>query len=150
MWAPYNNKIILINPFQPLYHCCHLFHFHISIWVWVYVCVYIRDVTCLAAQSCLILFDPLDCSLPGSSIHGIFQARILEWAIISSSRGFPNPGIEWTLTSCILYFAGRFFTHKATGEALCVCVCMCVYDVSINIHNLIHFYIILKNLLYNK
>ena len=39
------------------------------------------------AQSCLILCDPMDCSLPGSSVHGILQARILEWVAISSSRG---------------------------------------------------------------
>ena len=38
-------------------------------------------------QSCLTLCDPVDCSLPGSSIHGIFQARILEWVAISFSRG---------------------------------------------------------------
>jgi len=35
-----------------------------------------------AAQSCLTLSDPMDCSLPGSSIHGIFQARVLEWGAI--------------------------------------------------------------------
>ena len=41
----------------------------------------------LAAQSCPTLCDPVDCSPPGSSVHGIFQARILEWVAISSSRG---------------------------------------------------------------
>ena len=40
------------------------------------------------AQSCLTLWNPLDCSLPGSSIRGIFQARILEWVAISFSRGY--------------------------------------------------------------
>ena len=39
------------------------------------------------AQSCLILSDPMDCSLPGSSIHGIFQARALEWGAIAFSLG---------------------------------------------------------------
>ena len=39
------------------------------------------------AQSCPTLFDPMDCSLPGSSIHGIFQARVLEWVAIGFSRG---------------------------------------------------------------
>ena len=48
----------------------------------------------LVAQSCLTLFDPMDYSLPGSSLHGILQARILDWGAISTSRGFPNPGIE--------------------------------------------------------
>ena len=37
---------------------------------------------CLAAKLCLTLCDPMDCSLPGSSVHGIFQARILEWIAI--------------------------------------------------------------------
>ena len=46
------------------------------------------------AQSCLTLCDPVDCSPPGSSIHGIHQARILEWVAISFSRGLPNPGIK--------------------------------------------------------
>ena len=38
------------------------------------------------AQSCLTLCNPMDCSLPGSSIHGIFQARVLEWVTISLSK----------------------------------------------------------------
>ena len=46
------------------------------------------------AQLCPTLHDPMDCSLPGSSFHGIFQARVLEWVAISFSRGFSNPGIE--------------------------------------------------------
>ena len=45
------------------------------------------------AQSCLTLCDPMDCSLPGSSIHGIFQARILEWVAVSFPGYLPNPGI---------------------------------------------------------
>ena len=46
------------------------------------------------AQLCLTLWDPMDCSLPGSFVHGIFQARVMEWVAISSFWGFPNPGIE--------------------------------------------------------
>ena len=49
---------------------------------------------CLVAKSCLTLCDLMDCSQPGSSVHGISQARILEWAAISFSRDFPNLGIE--------------------------------------------------------
>ena len=41
---------------------------------------------CTVAQSCLILCDLMDCSLPGSSVDGIIQARILEWVAISFSR----------------------------------------------------------------
>ena len=44
------------------------------------------------AQSCPTLSDPMDCSLPGSSIHGIFQARELEWGAIAFSYGFPYLG----------------------------------------------------------
>ena len=43
------------------------------------------------AQSCLTLCDLMDCSLPGSSIHGIFQARVLEWVAISFSKGLSQP-----------------------------------------------------------
>jgi len=50
---------------------------------------------CLVSQSCLILCDPLDCSPPGSSVHGIFQARMLEWVAISSPRGSSWPK-DWT------------------------------------------------------
>ena len=46
------------------------------------------------AQLCLTLCGPVDCSLPGSSVRGILQARILEWVAISFSRDLPDPGIE--------------------------------------------------------
>ena len=42
---------------------------------------------CLVAQPCLILCDPMNCSPPGSSVHGILQARILEWVAIPFSQG---------------------------------------------------------------
>ena len=45
----------------------------------------------LVAQSCLILFEPMDDRPPGSSVHGIFQARILEWVAIPFSRGSSRP-----------------------------------------------------------
>ena len=46
---------------------------------------------CSDAQSYQILCNPMDCSLPGSSVHGISQARILEWVAIFSSRGSSHP-----------------------------------------------------------
>ena len=64
------------------------------------------------AQSCPTLCDPMDCSLPGSSIHGVFQARILEWVAISFSRGSFRPR-DWTQVSHIV---GRRFTIWATRE----------------------------------
>ena len=68
----------------------------------------------LVAQSYLTLCDPMDSSLPASSVHGILQARILEWAAISFSRGSSQPR-ERTLVSCM---AGTFFTVWATKEAV--------------------------------
>ena len=59
------------------------------------------------AQSCPTLCDPMDCSLPGSSVHGIFQTRVLEWIAISFSRGSSRPR-NWTQVSLI---AGRCFYH---------------------------------------
>ena len=50
------------------------------------------------AQSCLTLSDPMDCSLPGSSIHGIFQARVLEWVAIAFSAGLFFPSL---IRSCL-------------------------------------------------
>ena len=46
------------------------------------------------AQSCLTVRSSMDCSPGGSSVHGILQARILEWAAISYLKGLPNPGIK--------------------------------------------------------
>ena len=48
----------------------------------------------LVTQSCPTFFDPMDCSPPGSSVHGILQARILEWVVIPSPGDLPDPGIE--------------------------------------------------------
>ena len=58
------------------------------------------------AQLCPVLCDPMDCSLPGSSVHGIFQARVLEWGAIAFSTGSSQPR-DRTRVSCIV---GRCFT----------------------------------------
>ena len=68
-----------------------------------------------SAQSCPTLCDPLDCSPPGSSVHGIFQARILEWVAISYSRGSSWPR-DQTRVSCISCLTGGLH-HQATWEA---------------------------------
>ena len=77
-WAYYFNynqlpRLLFSYTFFPLLYYC--------------VCV-------LIAQSYLTLCNPMDCSLPCLPVHGILQARILEWVAISFSRGLPNPGIE--------------------------------------------------------
>ena len=73
-------------------------------------------LVCSVAKLCLILCDPMDCSPPGSSVHGIFQARTLEWVAISSSRGSSQPKdethVSWS--SCI---GRQTLYHWATWEA---------------------------------
>ena len=67
-------------------------------------------ILCLVTQSYLTLYDPIDCSPSGSSVHGISQARILEWVALPFSRG-SSWSREKTQVFCI---AGRFFTILAT------------------------------------
>ena len=68
-------------------------------------------------QLCPTLFDLMDSSLPGSSVLGILQKRILEWVAMPSSGGLPDPGIEPVLLTPPA-LAGRFFTTCATWEAI--------------------------------
>ena len=82
----------------------------------IYIALILRNFTCtLVAQLCLTLCNPMDSSSSGSSVHGIFQAGILEWAAISFSRAsslekdqgsnLPDPGMESRSLHCrqILY-----------------------------------------------
>ena len=73
----------------------------------------------------------MDCSLPASSVHGILQARKLEWVSIPSSRG-SSWARNWTQGSCV---AGRFFTIWATREVLCWFL---LYNKVILLHTYIH------------
>ena len=67
------------------------------------------------AQSCPTLWDPMHCISPGSSVHGILQARILEWVFISSSRG-SSPPKDRTHVSCISFIVGRFIITEPLGK----------------------------------
>ena len=76
------------------------------------------DNKCVNKRVCLVtqesswtLCDPMDCSPPSSSVHGIFQARILEWAAVFSSRAFPNPVIKPMSPS----LADGFFATEPPG-----------------------------------
>ena len=64
------------------------------------------------------LCNPMDCSLPGSSVHGILQARILEWVAMPSSRGSSLPRVQTRLCLVSLALASGFLTTSATWEAL--------------------------------
>ena len=66
-------------------------------------------------QSCLTLCDPMDCSLPGSSVHRVIPARILEWVAVFSFWDLPDPGIE-PASPVAPALAGGFFIW-ATWEA---------------------------------
>ena len=74
-------------------------------------CHHLWSLKVLDAQSCLTLWDPMDCSPPGSSVRGILQARTLEWVAVPSSGGSSQPKHR-THMSCT---AGRFSTVSATG-----------------------------------
>ena len=76
------------------------------------LCVCVCVCVCVS-ESCLSLWS-YGCSLPGSSVHGILQTKILEWVAISFSRESSLPR-DWTQVSCIV---GRFFPFWATSEAL--------------------------------
>ena len=77
-----------------------------------FICVYVGMKWSEVAQSCPTLCDPMDCSLLRSSIHGIFQARVLEWVAISFSRGS-----SWSRDQTqVSHTVGRRFTVWATRE----------------------------------
>ena len=105
----------LQSPGQPL---CHFYKVQ-----WSVTCVMserggrcVKEtllVCILVTQSCPTLCDPMDCSPPGFSVHGILQTGILEWVAISFSRGSSWPKHQ-TRVSCVV---GRFFTIWATREA---------------------------------
>ena len=95
--TPHNQwKLMVTHPFNSLHFFLH--------------------VPVKSLPSCLTLYDPMDRSPSGSSIHGILQARILEWFAISFSGDLPDPGIDPTsLKSPAL--ASQFFTTSATWES---------------------------------
>ena len=77
----------------------------------------------LSIQSCLTLCDPVECSLPGSSVHGILQARVLEWVAMSSARGssWPRDRTCMSFVSCIgrrvLYHSRRLGSPQTASTA---------------------------------
>ena len=83
--------------------------------LYLHICVHIHNICShvythvRCAQSCLTLCDPMDYSQPDSSVHGIFQARILEWVAISYSKGFSRPR-DRTQVSWVSPIARWFFT----------------------------------------
>ena len=94
------------------------------------LCVYIHAKS---LHSCLTLGNPTDCSPPGSSVHGILQARVLEGVAMPFSKGSscPKDGSRGSCGSCL---AGRFFTTEPLGKRS-----LPVYDVK----NILQFFLLL-------
>ena len=83
---------------------------YLSLSIYIYIYMYI----CMCAQLCPALWDHMNCSLPGSSVHGVSQARTLEWVALSYSRRSSWPR-DWNHITCI----GRWILYYwATWEAL--------------------------------
>ena len=114
----YSSEKLRTNGFwSPISECVHVGVFSPTLtsnsWIptsWV-------SYLCLVSQSCLTLCDSMDCSLPGSSVHGILQARILEWVAGPSFRGSSWPRDQTHISYIYPALAGRFFTTSATWEA---------------------------------
>ena len=91
-------------------YICILYHAFVYVTSNVCVCVCV----CLVPKSCLTLCDPMDCSQPGSSVHGICQVRILEWVVVPFSTDFANPRIKPASSE----LAGGFFTTEPLGRPM--------------------------------
>ena len=97
----------------------------VCVCVCVCVCVWV-----LAVQLCPTLWDPMDCNLPASSVHGILQARILEWVAIPFFRGSSRPrdqtwvsctaGRSYTANFLLKPFPGFSFPRRVNQSLLCV------------------------------
>ena len=90
---------------------------HLSLYLSVYIPLKCKVKSeSEVAQSCPTLCDPMDCSLSGSSIQGVFQARVLEWGAISFSRGSSRPRYR-TWVSCIV--SRHFYCLSHQGSQTC-------------------------------
>ena len=117
---------------KPLHFAVRLKHCKstVSLKSWTLKCnVFLLINVCFCGQSspqlCSILCNSVDSSLPGSSTHGIFQARILEGVAIPSSRGSSQPRDR----THISYIAGRLFTTDLQGKSINKCCCGSVAQV---------------------
>ena len=102
MWVQINEVFVPLPPIKPLGSWC------VCVCVCVYVCVYLCEL------SHVWLFGTPWTKLLGSSVHAIFQSRILEWLPLPTPGNLPNPGIEPETLSPVL--AGGFFTSCATWK----------------------------------
>ena len=81
-------------------------------------------------QSCPALCDPMGCSPLGSSVHGILQAKILEWIAMTFFRGSSRPR-DQTCISYVSCIGRQVLYHLGSPVCVCVCVCVCVWSVKV-------------------
>ena len=103
-----NTDIIYLLVFQ-MFYWLHIY------WSWLSPVLFLLHA-CMHTQSFPTLCNPMDCSLPGCSVYGIFQARILEWVANSFSRGSSWPW-DGTCISCVSCTGRQVLISWATGEA---------------------------------
>ena len=108
--------ILALDQHSRYFPCMHI-HWVICNAYDVCVCVCVCACARVCTQSCLTLCRPMDCSPPDSSVHGIFQARILELGAISYSTGSSRLR-NWTCVACNFCIGRQILYHCATWEAL--------------------------------
>jgi len=123
-----------ICPFTLFSQICSNMFSQTYIYTHIYMYIYLRLIyththiysCCLVIKSCPTLFNSMDCSSPGSSVHRILQARILEWVAKSSSRGSSRPR-DWTQVS----FTGRqILYHQPPGKPIYIYVYIYIFMFS--------------------
>ena len=119
-WSHFNHCVYNCNSL--LFSSPNLLTAAILLSIYIYLCIYVHIhnsfcCCCSVGMSCPTLCNPMDCSPLGSSVHGISQARILEWVAMPFSRGFSWPR-DQTRVSCL---PGRFFTTEPLGKS-CILV----------------------------
>ena len=120
MFFALRSALLVINTATHFTNIVQLPPFTFSLFVFLFLkWVFNRQHTYVQAkspQSCPILWDPMGCSPPGSSVHGILQARILESVATPSSKGSSNPGVE-PVSPASPALVGRFFTTEPPGKS---------------------------------
>ena len=122
-----------------IYQMCVYMHRSLSLSLCVCVCVCVCVCSTLSCFSCVRLCDSMDCSLPGSSVHGIFQARIREWVAMPSFRRSSRPE-DRLCVYCRSCIAGRFFTTEPPGKSHYLYLHLDLYVFNIIIYTYIHAY----------
>ena len=103
-----------------IFQASHISNFSSKHWVCLSISIHMLCAVLSHFSHVQLCVTPMDCSPPGSSVHGILQARGLEWVAMSSSRGFSRPR-DWTWVSCVSSLVGRLFTTSAAWKLFHPC-----------------------------